>query len=162
MRLNRELTHVSDMERTIAVVPQGLRAAREERLTMRTPVVLVFAAAVLTLCGCATIRRDEAASTEELLAAAGFQVRPADKAERIDDLQGMPPRKLVARKQDAKVTYTFADPYTCRCLYVGGAKEYSAYQRLAREKRIEEERLNDGEPMDGLWGPLDWHPWDSR
>jgi hypothetical protein len=74
----------------------------------------------------------------------------------------MPLLKLVARKQQDTVSYTFADPYTCRCLYVGGAKEYSTYRRLAKERQMEEERLNDGEPIDGLWGPLDWHPWGAR
>ena len=63
--------------------------------------------------------------------------------------------KLVARNQAGDVRYTFADPYKCRCLYVGGAKEYSAYQRLVREKQIEQEPPLDGEPTDGLWGPLD-------
>ena len=117
--------------------------------------VLVVAAALLTLSGCAAIHRQETASTEQLLAAAGFQMRAADNPERVHDLTAMPPLKLVARSQDNNVRYTFADPYKCRCLYVGGAKEYSAYRRLAREKQIEEERLQDGEPNDGLWGPLD-------
>jgi hypothetical protein len=129
---------------------------------MRRRAVLVLAATILTLSGCATIRRDQAASTEELLAAAGFQTRPADNPERSRNLETMPPLKLVARSHHDNVSYTFADPYNCRCLYVGGAKEYSTYRRLAKEKRMEEERLNDGEPMDGLWGPLDWHPWDAR
>jgi uncharacterized protein YceK len=129
---------------------------------MRTHVVSVFAAAVLMLAGCATIRRDQAASTEELLVKAGFQIQPADNPERSDSLKAMPLLKLVARKQQDTVSYTFADPYTCRCLYVGGAKEYSTYRRLAKERQMEEERLNDGEPIDGLWGPLDWHPWGAR
>ena len=122
---------------------------------MHTRHVLVVAAALLTLSGCAAIRRQDAASTEQLLAAAGFQMRAADNPERVHDLTAMPPLKIVRRSQDSNVTYTFADPHKCRCLYVGGAKEYSAYQRLAREKRIEEERLQDGVPSDGLWGPLD-------
>ena len=116
---------------------------------------LVFVAALLTLSGCATIRRHEAGSTEELLVAAGFQMRHADNPERVHDIGVMPPLKLVARNQAGDVRYTFADPYKCRCLYVGGAKEYSAYQRLVREKQIEQERPLDGEPTDGLWGPLD-------
>ena len=116
---------------------------------------LVFVAALLTLSGCATIRRHEAGSTEELLVAAGFQMRHADNPERVHDIGAMPPLKLVARNQAGDVRYTFADPYKCRCLYVGGAQEYSAYQRLVREKQIEQERPLDGEPTDGLWGPLD-------
>jgi len=129
---------------------------------MRRRAVFVLATAVLVLTGCATIRRDQAASTGELLVKAGFQIRPADSPERSRNLETMPPLKLVARSQNSNVSYTYADPYSCRCVYVGGAKEYSTYQQLAKERRMEEERLNDGEPMDGLWGALDWHPSDVR
>jgi len=74
---------------------------------------LVFVAALLTLSGCATIRRHEAGSTEELLVAAGFQMRHADNPERVHDIGVMPPLKLVARNQAGDVRYTFADPYKC-------------------------------------------------
>ena len=60
---------------------------------------LVFVAALLALSGCATIRRHEAGSTEELLVAAGFQMRHADNPERVHDIGVMPPLKLVARNQ---------------------------------------------------------------
>jgi len=30
--------------------------------------------------------------------------------------------QIVARSQDNSVRYTFADPYKCRCVYVGGSK----------------------------------------
>src|SRR5262245_47599379 len=35
------------------------------------------------------------------------------------------------------------------------ARGYAAYRRLARDKQIERELPLDGEPNDGLWGPLD-------
>jgi hypothetical protein len=126
---------------------------------MRIRHVFVFAAALATLSGCATIRRHEAASTEQLLAAAGFQIRPADSAERVSDLSTMPPLKIVERRQDSDVKYTFADPYRCRCVYVGGPKEYSDYQRLVTEKQIAEERLwaEENAMNWGLWGP--WYGW---
>ena len=122
---------------------------------MRRRNALVIAAAVLTLSGCATIRRHEAASTEQLLAAAGFQMRPADNADREHDLSVMPPLKLVARSQGDQVSYTFADPYKCRCLYVGGPKEYSAYQNILLERQMEAERIREEqEALDwGVWGP---------
>lgn len=125
---------------------------------MRTHHRVAFAAALLTLAGCGTIRQHEASSTEQLLAAAGFQMRLADNPERAHDLDVMPPLKLVARSEDEGVRYTFADPYKCRCLYVGGAKEYSAYQRLVTEKAIAQERLwAEQDAMDwGLWGPWYW------
>lgn len=125
---------------------------------MRTRHMFVVAAALLTLSGCAAIRRHEAGSTEQLLAAAGFQMRLADNPERVHDLDVMPPLKLIARSHDDGVRYTFADPYKCRCLYVGGDKEYSAYQRLVTEKQIADERVfAEQTAIDwGLWGPWYW------
>ncbi len=125
---------------------------------MRRGHIVVFAGALLTLTGCATMRRHEAASTEQLLAAAGFQMRPADNPERLNELATMPALKLIARTQDNDVRYTFADPYKCRCLYVGGSKEYSAFQRLVTEKQIAEQRLwAEEDRMNwALWGPLYW------
>ena len=91
---------------------------------------LFIAAAILTSTGCASLRQRDAASTEELLTAAGFQKRPADTPEQLADLTSMPSRKLVARSTGGKVVYMYADPEWCRCLYVGGHEEYAAYGRL--------------------------------
>jgi uncharacterized protein YceK len=125
---------------------------------MRIRLVVVFAAALLTLSGCAAIRRHEAGSTEQLLAAAGFQMRAADTPERAHDLAVMPPLKIVARSQNNDVRYTFADPYKCHCLYIGGSKEYSAYQRLLTEQQIAQQRLwAEEDSMNwGVWGPGYW------
>ncbi|PYM40953.1 MAG: hypothetical protein DME12_13515 [Candidatus Rokuibacteriota bacterium] len=93
-----------------------------------------------------------------MLAAAGFQTRPADNPERVHDLAVMPPLRIVARNQDNDVRYTFADPYKCRCLYVGGSTEYLAYQRLVTEQQIAQERLwAEEDRMNwGLWDPWYW------
>jgi uncharacterized protein YceK len=118
---------------------------------------VVVSAALLTLSGCAAIRRQDAASTERLLAAAGFQMRAADNPERVHDLTAMTPLKIVARSQDNDVRYTFVDPYKCRCLYVGGSKEYSAYEHLVREQQMAREQIwAEEDAMNWtLWGP--WH-----
>jgi hypothetical protein len=101
------------------------------------------------------MRRHEAASTEQLLAAAGFQMRPANSPEQLRDLTTMPPRKLVSRTKDGTTVYTFADPDNCHCLYVGGPTEYSAYQRLQVQKEIAAEM--DQASMDwAAWGPWWW------
>jgi len=64
----------------------------------------------------------------------------------------MPPLKLVARNKDGQVIYTFADAERCRCLYVGGAKEYAAYQQLAAQHEVSRE-------VDAASAP--WGPWGS-
>jgi len=118
--------------------------------------VVLFAAALLVLSGCATIRRHEAARTEQLLAAAGFQRRPADSPERRQDLTTMPPFKLVAQSKDGNVVYTFSDPANCRCLYVGGPNESSTYERLRVEREIATD-MNEASMNGDVWGP-----WGSR
>ena len=117
--------------------------------------LLLVGAGLLVLSGCATIRRHEAADTEQLLAAAGFQMRPASSAPLVDQLATMPRLNLVSRVKDGKVVYTYADPDNCHCLYVGGPTEYSAYQRLRAEEAVAAEMSEA--PIDWIgWGPWWW------
>jgi hypothetical protein len=115
-------------------------------------LIVLFAAALAALSGCATMRRHEAASTEQLLAAAGFQMRPATSPEQLRDLTTMPPFKLVSRSKAGNAVYTFADPENCYCLYVGGSKEYSEYQRLRVEREVAAE-MNEASMDWAAWGP---------
>ena len=71
-----------------------------------------------------------------MLAAAGFQMRPADTPERQEDLGSVPPYRIVSRARDGNNLYIYADPDACHCLYVGGNKEYSEYERLRVESEI--------------------------
>ena len=108
------------------------------------------------LTGCAAIQRSEARSTEQLLAAAGFVMRPADTAERQQHLAALPPYRLEGRTKDGKVVYTYADPGGCQCLYVGGSKEYSEYQRLRVQRQIAADQAwaaHESEMDWGIWGP---------
>jgi hypothetical protein len=118
-------------------------------------VVMLALIIALPLAGCAAIQQREARDTEQLLAAAGFQAKPADTPEKLTNLKAMPPRKLVARSKDGNFVYTYADPDYCQCLYVGGSTEYAAYQRLAVQQEIAEER--EAAAMDwDAWGPWWW------
>src|SRR5438445_13684150 len=123
----------------------------------RTVLSVALAAATM-LAGCATIRGSEARSTEQLLAAAGFVMRPADTTERQQRLAAMPPYQLVSRTKDGKVVYTYADPATCKCLYVGGSKEYSEYQRLRVQHQIARDQawVAQQGPMDCDMGEPWW------
>jgi len=109
---------------------------KEEKMQFYRNVVVLALIIALPLAGCAAIQRSEARATEQLLAAAGFQAKPADTPEKLANLKTMPPRNLVARSKDGNFVYTYADPDYCQCLYVGGPKEYAAYQRLAMEEEI--------------------------
>jgi hypothetical protein len=109
------------------------------------------------LGGCAAIERQQAADTEKLLATAGFQIRPADSAERQQDLANMPPLEIVAHREGGKTVYTYADAQTCRCLYVGGAKAYAEYGRLA----VSEEIARDMSAASMNAASMNWDVWGS-
>lgn len=118
----------------------------------------LLAAALPAVTGCAAIRGQDASGNDELLAAAGFQMRRADSPELVRNLESMPRFKLVARGWGGDVVYTYADPVSCRCLYVGGPKELVEYQCLATERQVEEGQLwaeSDGIDW-GLWGSGWW------
>jgi len=124
----------------------------------RTVLSVALAAATM-LAGCATIRGSEARSTEQLLAAAGFVMRPADTAERQQRLAARPPFRLESHTKDGTVVYTYADPDGCNCLYVGGPKEYSEYQRLRLHRHIAADEAWGAHVADmdwDLWGPAWW------
>ncbi len=109
----------------------------------------------LPLAGCAALQRGEARDPEQLLAAAGFQAKPADTPGKLASLRTMPPHQLISQSKDGNFVYAYADPDYCQCLYVGGPKEYAAYQRLAVKKEIAQDRLDAA--MDWrLWGPWWW------
>ena len=110
--------------------------------------------ALAALSGCATLRGQDAVSTEQLLAKAGFQKRNADSPEQAQSLASMPPFRLVARGVGGDAAYTYADPVSCHCLYIGGPQQYVEYQRLATEREIAEGELwAENDEMDwGLWG----------
>ena len=99
----------------------------------------VFLLSILAAAGCATVQAAATRSTQDMLAAAGFQAQPADTPQRIAELQSLPARRLLSRTQDGAVSYVFSDPAGCHCLYVGGEREYQEYQRL----RLQKERADD-------------------
>ena len=102
------------------------------------PLMLVLAA---SLGACATAQRQQAADTDKLLEAAGFQRLPADSAERRHDLATLPLHEVAARREAGKTLYTYADAQYCGCLYVGGRKAYKAYRDLEVSEEIAQ-RMN--------------------
>ncbi|MEO8716139.1 MAG: hypothetical protein ABI369_14105, partial [Acetobacteraceae bacterium] len=93
---------------------------------------------ILSLAGCAA---QGIADQESLLAAAGFQVHPADTPPRHASLFALPPGQLVMVPRGGKQAWLYADPEGCHCLYVGGAHAYQEYQRLRVSQRIAETQL---------------------
>ena len=122
------------------------------------PIILVGLAAT----GCATIRAHQAAESEQVLSAAGFVMKPADTPERLAELQKLAPRTVVRHVRDGQARYVYADPDTCKCLYVGDERQFQKYQELSLQKKIADEQLSAAEAnrdasLDwGMRGPWWW------
>ena len=143
------------MERPARLVGSAHSTAEDNDIGRSvTSIARLTIVAMVLLTGCATIRGLQARDTEELLTAAGFKKQPVDAAD-TKALDAGPPYKLVSRTKDGTVQYTYADPDNCRCVYVGGAKEYAEYQRLAKERRRDDERRRAAE---AVWDRNSWGP----
>ena len=88
-------------------------------------LALIFPCAIL-LAGCASI----VSRQEAQLDAAGFRMVPADTPERQAQMTGLPARQFVRGANGDFITYTYADPLVCNCLYVGSDAAYAAYHRM--------------------------------
>lgn len=130
---------------------------------MNAVVTFLFAGVfVITLAGCAA---EQARSTEQMLAAAGFQVRYAETPQQVANLKELTQRKLVAHPQEDGVRYVYADAAGCKCLYAGDEKAYQRYEKLVVTERVAEQQqmaaeMNEDAAMDwGAWGPWYPYPW---
>jgi hypothetical protein len=107
---------------------------------LRTATLVLSALLIASaLGGCTAIRRDRAPETTALLSEAGFKVLKADTPERMARLGTLTPYKVVPWKRKTGGTvYAYADPDSCRCVYVGSPKQYARYQQLLSAEQAAE------------------------
>ena len=114
--------------------------------------IMVLALAIF-LGGCAGMQTQQVESKEQLLSAAGFQMKSADTPKKQAHIQTLPQRTLLAYPYKGKVVYVYRDVNT---LYMGDQGAYQRYQQLAVEKKIAREQLEVAEINEtsdwGVWG----------
>jgi len=122
---------------------------------MRRPCF--FALILLGLSGCATIRAGEIRSTEEVLAAAGFERKPADTPAKASHLEALPTGKVLLRERmNGTRHYVYADTTVCKCLWVGTPAEYAQYEKLvAKQSAADKAAMVQNEASN----PWDWALW---
>ena len=113
---------------------------------------LVFFVVCLVMSACA----NQVQNKEDMLAAAGFTLVPANTPQRQASLSALPPHKFVHQVRNNAVIYTYADPTICDCLYVGNQVAYDRYRQDVFVKHIADEQQMTAQinQMDwGAWGP---------
>lgn len=128
---------------------------------MRQGPVMALVAAGILLAGCAT-ERQIVQGKEDMLAAAGFTIRPADTPERQAQLKTLTPHRFIYQQRNGTNVYIYSDPTICDCLYIGTEQAYQKYRQLAIQKQIADEQvqaaqMNSMANMNnfswGAWGP---------
>lgn len=127
------------------------------------PASIVACLVGITLVACAHQSQD-AMSMQRMLAASGFQMKPADTPEKLAHVQGLPQRKITPVQHQGQVRYVWADAKYCKCLYTGDESNYQSFARLAEQEKIARENyeaaraFEDYGPWQPGWGP-DWWWW---
>jgi hypothetical protein len=118
---------------------------------------MISVTALLALMvGCATTQTSTQ-NKESMLVASGFKTITPKTAAQQQKLQKLPSGKVTMINKKGKTYYIFPDVAHNQA-YVGGPKEYQAYQQLRAENKLAKENLETAEMYQdeamnwGAWG----------
>ena len=109
----------------------------ELKATMAPKIYVLLLLSVLA-GGCAESHTERAQRLEPMLAQAGFAMVPANTPVRKQKLSDMTPLRINYIPQNGKQPYWFADPYVCRCLYVGNERNFQQFKELKQANQAEQ------------------------
>jgi hypothetical protein len=93
-------------------------------------------------------------SKEDLLAASGFSLVPANTPQRQASLRTLPPHKFVHQVRNNAVVFIYADPTICDCLYVGNQAAYDLYRQNVFAQNLADEQAMTAEISVEQWGAV--------
>ena len=109
---------------------------------MKKPIAGIAILLSAALAGCMSPSA-KVEKKEDLLAASGFTILPADTAKRHALLVKLPPHHFVQRSKNGKAIFLYADPLVCDCLYVGDDKAFGSYQQTILQRQMARDELGD-------------------
>ena len=110
---------------------------------------------LLAVAGCAS-QQQLVGQKEDLLAAAGFQIRVADNPQRLAAMRRLPPNKFVTRIVNGQPVYLYADPLVCQCVYFGTQQNWAAYRQEVLARQLADEAQMTAMMNESAW---EWSPW---
>jgi hypothetical protein len=114
-----------------------------QRLTTSIALVSLIVVVSVALFGCGSIQpppptpEQQAEQLEPMLAAAGFRMLPADTPERQKHLESLLPLQVLYYiGKTGNLHYYMADPYYCKCMYIGTEENYQQYEKLKLNQEL--------------------------
>ncbi len=119
----------------------------------------MMATAGILLAVCAT-KQQRVQGRENMLAAAGFSIRPADTPERRAELKSLTPHEFTCQQRDGQLVYVYSDPAVCDCMYIGSEQAYQKYPQSAFRKQIADQQTQAAQMGMDNWnrGAWEWRP----
>jgi hypothetical protein len=165
--------HGSKGELVASVIASGRRWQIKNKAIWKEPRIMkqvrpsfnmISVISLLALAvGCATTSSTQ--NKESMLVASGFKVITPKTAAQQQKLQQLPPGNVAMINRQGRTYYIFPDAAHNQA-YVGGPKEYQAYQQLRAANNIANENLEtaemyqDAQMQWGAWGGwgMGWGP----
>jgi hypothetical protein len=132
-----------------------VRIQRRGNAVIKLNALCAVVGLAMVAAGCETPQQ-QVAQKEDLLAAAGFQVRPADSPHRVEAMKRLPPDKFVTKVVNGNLVYLYADPLDCNCIYFGNQQNWDAYKQEMFAKQLADEAQMTAVMNQESW---DWGPW---
>lgn len=123
--------------------------------------LLSLAAVAILLTACETADDNRAATTEVLLAAAGFDIKKADTAEQQSAQEALKQRWIVRDRRDGETVYIDANASSCGCLCIGSGAHYERYRALAETSQAKGVEKLDAVDADQSSEPH-WSLWSEK
>jgi len=101
---------------------------------------------LIALSACVSTE-DRVSQEGDQLAAAGFLMKPANTPERKEMMSRIPPHTLLRQVDGDDVTFVYADPLVCNCIFVGTQEAYGRYQQYLQARRL----VNDQRQAAMMW-----------
>ena len=126
---------------------------KQIRISFKTISAIALLALIV---GCATTQTSTQ-SKESMLVASGFKTITPKTTAQQQKLQKLPPGKIAMIQKAGKTYYVYPDAPNNQA-YVGGPKEYQAYQQLCATNKLAQENLETAELYQdeamnwGAWG----------
>jgi hypothetical protein len=133
---------------------QNKEEAKMKQIRTSFKMISVVSLLALTV-GCATTASTQ--NKESMLVASGFKTITPKTAAQQQKLQQLPPGHMAMINRNGRTYYIFPDAAHNQA-YVGGPKEYQAYQQLRAANNIANENLETAEMYQdaamqwGAWG----------
>jgi hypothetical protein len=83
---------------------------------------------------------------EDSLTVAGFIEQPVNTPALQTMVNLLPAYRVVQRPLDGRISYVYADPNVCDCLYVGSPQAYKAYKQIRQEQHLLHKQPNNLRP----------------